>query len=370
MFTVDTKGDAGLPKKFNKHIKKGLKADEIINARSPVPAVSMRKRPGDKTTNGILPVKRQRTDWVSHKELARLKRVADGEHQNTVQVQDATYDIWDMPVEPQAKDPENFLEEEVKPKAPKTMKKEPLSLLESGKQVPAVLKPKGGYSYNPDLNEYTQRLEEESEKALEAERKRLENIAANRAILTDISATAKKVIPDKKPARPAPRRKRNSEPVTREPTRPTRTSSRLAGRDADSEALKRKLDVETEHEAQRARDKKTRVSGDLNLGDITVDGKRWGGGLDSLKGIVRGAEPGVRTFTEADVKETTDQGLKELRLRIGALSLYEHWVPNGTCSPSVLAAEASQDENGRGRIHGSANHIAQTSKSPPREYMP
>ncbi|KAF4961654.1 hypothetical protein FGADI_17 [Fusarium gaditjirri] len=174
LFTLDTKGDAGLPKKFNKHIKKGLKADEIINARSPVPAVSMRKRPGEKTTNGILPVKRQRTDWVSHKELARLKRVADGEHQNTVQVQDATYDIWDMPVEPKAKDPENFLEEEVKPKVPKSMKKEPLSLSESGKQVPAVLKPTGGYSYNPDFNEYTQRLEEESEKALEAERKRLE----------------------------------------------------------------------------------------------------------------------------------------------------------------------------------------------------
>ncbi|KAF4450241.1 hypothetical protein F53441_6523 [Fusarium austroafricanum] len=172
LFTLDTKGDTGLTKKFNKHIKKGLKADEIINARSPVPAVSMRKRPSDKTTDGILPMKRPRTDWVSHKELARLKRVADGEHQNTIQVQDATYDIWDMPTAP--KEPDNFLKEEAKPKVPKSMKKEPLSLLENGKHVPAVPKPAGGYSYNPDFNEYTQRLEEESEKALEAERKRQE----------------------------------------------------------------------------------------------------------------------------------------------------------------------------------------------------
>lgn len=161
------------------------------------------------------------------------------------------------------------------------------------------------------------------------ERKRLENIAANRAILTDISTAAKKIIPDRKPTKPAPRRKRNSEPVKREPTRPTRTSSRLAGKDADSETLKRKLEVEAEHETQRAKEKKTRVSGDVRLGDIAVDGKRWGGGLDGLKGIVRGAEPGVRTFTEDHVAETTDQGLKDLRLRMGALKLYEHWAPNG-----------------------------------------
>ncbi|KAM0561317.1 hypothetical protein ACHAPJ_003196 [Fusarium lateritium] len=174
LFTLDIRGDAGLPKKFNKHIKKGLKADEIINARSPVPAVSMRKRPGDKTTDGILPVKRQRTNWVSHKELARLKRVADGQHDNTIQVKDATYDLWDMPAEPKEQSADNFLEEEPKAKVPKSMKKQPLSLLESGKQVPAVLKPTGGYSYNPMFTDYENRLAEESEKALEAERKRLE----------------------------------------------------------------------------------------------------------------------------------------------------------------------------------------------------
>jgi hypothetical protein len=67
----------------------------------------------------------------------------------------------------------------------------------------------------------------------------------------------------------------------------------------------------------------------LNLGDIAVEGKKWSAGLDSLKGIVRGAEPGVRTFTEDDIKETTDKSLKELRLRMGRLKIYEHWLPNG-----------------------------------------
>jgi len=181
LFSLDVKGDAALEKKFNKHIKKGLKADEIINARSPVPAVSMRKRPGDKTTDGILPAKRHKSGWVTHKELSRLKRVADGQHDNTVQVQDATYDIWDMPAAPKEKEVDNFLAEEVKPKVPKSMKKEPLSLLESGKQIPAVLKPGGAYSYNPDFTDYNERLEEEKEKALEAEKQRLEQEERERA---------------------------------------------------------------------------------------------------------------------------------------------------------------------------------------------
>ncbi|KAF4464035.1 myosin heavy chain [Fusarium albosuccineum] len=180
LFTLDTAGDSRLEKKFPKHIKKGLKADEIINARSAVPAVSMRKRPGEKTTNGLLPVKRQRTDWVSHKELSRLKRIADGQHDNTVQVKDATYDIWDMPAAPKETDVDDFLEEETKAKVPKSMKQQPISLLDSGKQVPAVQKPAGGYSYNPMFTDYEQRLAEESEKALEAERKRLEAEEADR----------------------------------------------------------------------------------------------------------------------------------------------------------------------------------------------
>jgi hypothetical protein len=170
------------------------------------------------------------------------------------------------------------------------------------------------------------------------ERRRLENIAANTAILKDISATAATIIPSKPlPKAPAPRKKTRSEPVKREHARPTRMSSRIAGIGADTEVLKRKLEVEAEHEAEKARAKRMRVNDDLNLGDIVVDGKKWGSGVAGLQGIVRGAQPGLRTFTEDDVKETTDEGLKALRKRLGGLDLYDKWVPNGESSRSVDA---------------------------------
>ncbi|KAK4064784.1 uncharacterized protein Triagg1_8971 [Trichoderma aggressivum f. europaeum] len=178
LFTIDIAGDSKIPQKFPKHVKKGLKADEIINKRSSVPAVSMRKRPGDKTTDGVIPAKRQRTDWVSHKDLARLKKVADGHHENTVAVRDATFDLWDGPAAPATQDPTDFLPEKTEAKVPKSMKLKPLSLLANGKQAPAVPKPTGGYSYNPSFPEYESRLAEESTKALEAEQKRLEAEAA------------------------------------------------------------------------------------------------------------------------------------------------------------------------------------------------
>lgn len=176
---LDTKGDNKISQKFPKYAsKKGLKADEIIAARSAVPAVSMRKRPGDsKTGDGIIPAKRQRKDWVTHKELSRLKQVADGQHDTTIVAKDATYDLWDAPVAP--------VEEIVIPtkkivKAPKSYKQKPISLLASGKQAPAVPTPTGGYSYNPDFREYEGRLLSESEKAVAAERKRLEAEEAER----------------------------------------------------------------------------------------------------------------------------------------------------------------------------------------------
>ncbi|KAK3386317.1 WD repeat-containing protein NCU09302/NCU11420 [Sordaria brevicollis] len=166
------------------------------------------------------------------------------------------------------------------------------------------------------------------------ERKRLENIANNNAILSGISTTADKIIP--KPAPPKPKRastpRVKREPVKKEPARPTRQSSRLAGLEADSEVLKRKLDVEAEAEAAKAKAKKMRVSGDLKLGDITVEGRKWessADGLALLKGLgVRGAQPGVRTFTDDDVKDTKDKGLKDLRLRMSGLKLYEKWAVN------------------------------------------
>ncbi|KAK3293880.1 ribosome biogenesis protein Nop53/GLTSCR2 [Chaetomium fimeti] len=190
LFTIDVEGDAELPKRFPKHVKKGLKADEIIAQRSAVAAVPMRKRAGDKTTDGILPVKRQRTTYVTSKELSRIKKVADGHHESTVAVVDAAYDVWAEPKEEPATEEQRFLPKAEQTKKPKTLNEKPISLAANGKAIPAVPKPRGGHSYNPAFNEYQDRLIEESEKAVEAERKRLEALEAERVKLEAAARSA------------------------------------------------------------------------------------------------------------------------------------------------------------------------------------
>lgn len=157
------------------------------------------------------------------------------------------------------------------------------------------------------------------------ERKRLENIASNQAILRELSNTAQKVIPKPSKPRSAAARKKTT-PVKKEPTRPTRTSSRLAG--VDSEAAKRKAEVEEEFVKETAKAKRQRVAGDINLGDVVAEGKKWSRGIDFLPGVMRGAVPNLRTFTEDDIKETTDESLKLLRQNMSGLTLYEGFEPN------------------------------------------
>lgn len=181
LFTLDVVGDSSILKRFPKH-SKTLKSEEIIAQRSAVPAVSMRKRPGDKTTDGILPVKRQRTTYITQKELTRLKNVADGQHQSTVEIVDADYDVWAAPAEEknQLDEVYTFLPKAVKKKVPKTLKELPITLAANGKQVPAVAKPKGGHSYNPAFTDYQERLIEESDKAVATERKRIAELEEER----------------------------------------------------------------------------------------------------------------------------------------------------------------------------------------------
>ncbi|RYP91343.1 hypothetical protein DL770_002577 [Monosporascus sp. CRB-9-2] len=179
LFTLDTVGDASIPKRFPKHTSKPLKADEIIAARSAVPAVPLRKRPGDKTTDGIIPAKRLRTQYVTHKELNRLRRVADGHHESTIEVVDASYDPWAAEPQPEKEDVVHDTRNDKK-KAPKTITHKPISLSANGKHVPAVQKPTGGYSYNPAFSDYEARYTEEANKAVEAEKKRLAEEEAER----------------------------------------------------------------------------------------------------------------------------------------------------------------------------------------------
>ncbi|KAL5601371.1 hypothetical protein BROUX41_002642 [Berkeleyomyces rouxiae] len=179
LFDIDIKGDVAAKKSIPTRLR-GLKADAIIGQRSAVPSVSLRKRPASKVGDGLVEPKRLRKDWVSHKELSRLRRVADGERETLV-VKDASYDLWGAEPEPLShKDEFNFLPEPSKAKLPTTMKEEPVSLAANGKAIPAVKKPSGGFSYNPAFDDYTSRLDAEGTKALAAEEKRLAREEADR----------------------------------------------------------------------------------------------------------------------------------------------------------------------------------------------
>ena len=84
----------------------------------------------------------------------------------------------------------SFLKKAEKVKKPRTLEQQPITLAANGKAIPAVAKPKGGHSYNPAFNDYQDRLIEESEKAVEAERKRLEALEAERIKLEAAARSA------------------------------------------------------------------------------------------------------------------------------------------------------------------------------------
>ncbi|KAI8317649.1 DNA damage-binding protein cmr1 [Colletotrichum sp. SAR11_240] len=173
--------------------------------------------------------------------------------------------------------------------------------------------------------------QEPDEKPMSAfERKRLENIANNQTILKDLAKTSSKLMPEKPKAAPKPRPAVKREAAPAAPAGPIRRSARVAGLDADNETLKRKYEVELEDQAAKEKAKRTRVSGDLKLGDIAVEGKKFNNGFDGLGALLpRGAQPGVPTFTDEDVKNTSDKDLKELREKMNGLELYQNWAPNG-----------------------------------------
>ncbi|KAG6018281.1 hypothetical protein E4U43_005698 [Claviceps pusilla] len=181
LFTIDVQGDSRASKKLPKHAKKGLKAEEILAQRSAVPAVSMRKRAGEQSSHCLAPTKRHRTDWVPHKELSRLRKVADGHQAVTIEAKDATYDIWDSVPTEKTENTYDFLPVPELVKQPKSIKQKPISLAANGKQVPAVRRPTGGFSYNPLSTDYENRLAEESARVLDMERQRVEAEEAERA---------------------------------------------------------------------------------------------------------------------------------------------------------------------------------------------
>lgn len=172
LFSLDVVGDPGITRRELKK-QKILKVDEILNARSVIPAVSSKKRhPGDMVTDGVVPEKRKRGNWVSHKELQKLKKIAYGGSEVAVAKKDVElHDPWEIrePEKPDLKS--QFLEKAPELKRPVTLKMAPISLTMTGKQLPAVKVPSGGVSYNPHFEEWDELLRKEGEKEVEAAKK-------------------------------------------------------------------------------------------------------------------------------------------------------------------------------------------------------
>ena len=173
LYALDTIGSDAIRKAHKTN--KPLKADEILAKRSLVPAVDSRKR--SRTTDGILEPsqKRQKRNWVSGKDLQKLKKTAAGIHslssERLEDTQNPVHDLWANP----ALDEETNSEYIQKPQqkvAPGTLQKAPIALTANGKAVRAIKQPKAGSSYNPSFNDWGDLLKVEGDKEIEAETKR------------------------------------------------------------------------------------------------------------------------------------------------------------------------------------------------------
>lgn len=90
----------------------------------------------------------------------------------------------------------SFLEPPKPIREPTTLKRSPISLAVNGKPIPAVEKPVRGASYNPDYIDYVTLLEEEGEKAVEAEKKRIAQLEAEKALIARQEAAAEEMEKD------------------------------------------------------------------------------------------------------------------------------------------------------------------------------
>jgi len=166
------------------------------------------------------------------------------------------------------------------------------------------------------------------------ELQRQEKIAKNQALLQQLQLDAQQtgIGPKKKSqaksssSNAGQKRKRPVEKVKEEHVT-RRTSARLQGIVADSEVARQKDEADNEAFAEQQRAKRQRVSGDINLVDAVVNGRTWNKAGNWLTAFGP-ANPGERSFSAQDIKDTTDTELRELRQRMSNLGLWEGAEPN------------------------------------------
>lgn len=191
IFAIDTVGSEEIKKKHK--LQKPLTADKILAQRSAVRAVDSRKRPVSslaRTTDGVLEPssKRQKQDWVSKKEVVRIRdSLQGGSKLTTARLQEdesPAFDLWSeaaifttVPSKgAMVKQVPSELAEYVAPVRPKvapsSLKQAPTPMTASGRPVQAVRDPNAGSSYNPTFEDWDASLTKKGEKEIEAERNR------------------------------------------------------------------------------------------------------------------------------------------------------------------------------------------------------
>lgn len=178
LFTTDVAGDAEVARK--QASGKLLKADEILAQRSAIPSIPKRKRKDEVTVfegSGPGGKKRKNGEYVSYKDLRRLKMIADGKavglelHGG----EKAEHDPWGEvePVPAEEAEKFSFLEKKKPKVAPKSLGLAPNAITKDGKAVKNVRKPEAGKSYNPNVTDWTALYEREGAAAVEKEKERL-----------------------------------------------------------------------------------------------------------------------------------------------------------------------------------------------------
>ncbi|OQO09394.1 hypothetical protein B0A48_04792 [Cryoendolithus antarcticus] len=194
LFALDTTGDSTISLQQSK--SKLLKADEILAQRSAVPGLEQRKRKAPDLAAPDPSAKRSKNGkYISHKQLQHLRTVANrptGEGGFALAIPEATHDPW-APAGP-AKHAELDFLEPVRPiREPSTLRHAPVSLVASGKVVPAVPRPAAGKSYNPLVQDWSALLEREGAAAVEAEKARVAAELAEEEQVARAEAEAAKV---------------------------------------------------------------------------------------------------------------------------------------------------------------------------------